>query len=105
MIREYIGYKCCCFKCGHTWATKDHALPKTCAKCKSTKWNDDYAAPVTASQAVPIVLPVPEEWRFTREAPQWADGRLYRGQYLIENPKRTRIVEVEEDDHDVIIHR
>ncbi len=32
-------WQCNCDKCGHNWITKNHALPLTCAKCKSIKWD------------------------------------------------------------------
>lgn len=48
MIREYIGYKCTCWKCSHQWTTKSHALPKVCPACKRITWNDDYVPePIT----------------------------------------------------------
>jgi len=140
MIRELICYKCTCAKCEHTWTTKSHELPLNCAKCKSTKWNDDYdfSLPQNAEvEPLPIASPAPtgklnldqlkalidpiesnsiaspsiaspvvEDWRFTKDAPQYDDsGRVYRQQYLAPLGKRRRSVEVDADDLDVIIER
>lgn len=62
MIRELICYKCECAKCGHSWTTKAHELPLNCAKCKSTKWNDDYDFSLPQNAVVeplPIVSQAP----------------------------------------------
>lgn len=55
MIRELICYRCTCIKCGHSWTTKTHDVPPTCAgvKCRSRKWNDDRTE-VPASQLEPL---------------------------------------------------
>ena len=43
MKTEMMIWKCRCVKCGYSWNTRTHALPKSCAslKCHSRKWNDD----------------------------------------------------------------
>lgn len=139
MIRELICYKCTCAKCAHTWTTKTHELPLNCAKCKSTKWNDDYdfslpqvepapveivpaptgklnldqlkalIAPIESGESIAsasIASPIVEDWRFTKDAPQYDDsGRVYRQQYLAPLGKRRRSVEVDADDLDSIIER
>lgn len=34
-------YACQCMQCGHTWQTRDDALPDRCPvkRCRSTLWN------------------------------------------------------------------
>lgn len=147
MIRELICYKCTCAKCGYSWTTKSHELPLNCAKCKSTKWNDDYdfslpqntvdplpvdnspspfeplqteikqklnldqlkalIAPIENGEVMPTIsAPVADDWRFTKDAPQYDDnGRVYRQQYLAPLGKRRRSVEVDADDLEMIIER
>lgn len=51
MIRELNVYRCICAKCKHSWVTKTHDLPDTCAKCKTKKWNVDYS-PVLIPETV-----------------------------------------------------
>lgn len=60
MIRELICYKCECAKCGHSWTTKAHELPLNCAKCKSTKWNDDYDFSLPQTEQAPAAQIVRE---------------------------------------------
>lgn len=43
------------------------------------------------------------EWRFTKDAPNYADnGNVYRQQYLVSNPKKRRAVQVDPDDVETI---
>lgn len=56
------------------------------------------------TQAAPV--PVVEDWRFTKDNPQYDDnGRVYRQQYLAPLGKRRRSVEVDADDLEMIIER
>ncbi len=54
--------------------------------------------------AQPIVEPVVEDWRFTKDATQYGDdGNVYRKQVLAPAGKRFRSVQVEDGNHDEII--
>ena len=70
MIRELICYKCECSKCGHSWTTRNHELPVNCAKCKTTKWNDDYEFNLPqVEQIAPVVVePVADDKQATLAA-------------------------------------
>lgn len=48
--------------------------------------------------------PVDEDWRFTKDAPQFADdGNVYRKQVLAPAGKKMRTVRVDADDHELIL--
>lgn len=56
------------------------------------------------SQIAPALIT--EDWRFTKDNPQYDDnGRVYRQQYLAPLGKRRRSVEVDADDLEMIIER
>jgi hypothetical protein len=66
-------------------------------------------APIESGESIAsasIASPIVEDWRFTKDAPQYDDsGRVYRQQYLAPLGKRRRSVEVDADDLDSIIER
>jgi hypothetical protein len=73
---------------------------------------DSVAAFIAQAQAkkgiiAPVVVEaeaVEPEWKFTKEAPQFADdGGVYRRQLLAPMFKRSRTVRVDEEDHEKII--
>lgn len=49
-------------------------------------------------------LSEPEDWRFTKDKPQYDDsGKIFRKQFLFPDGKRTRTVEVDEFNHEDVI--
>lgn len=65
-------------------------------------------APIESGEVIAQSAPVPvvEDWRFTKDNPQYDDnGRVYRQQYLAPLGKRRRSVEVDADDLEQIIER
>lgn len=66
----------------------------------------ELIAPIERGYSVPVSDPVAEDWRFTKDAPQYDDsGRVYRQQYLAPLGKRRRSVEVDAEDLELIIER
>jgi hypothetical protein len=70
----------------------------------------DFIAKAQAKKGIvsqPFVTepePDEEEWRFTSDKPQYETPYdVYRKQFLVSNPKRTRTVKVDEDNQDEII--
>lgn len=37
---EIKSWQCVCDKCRHEWVSRNQRLPRICANCKSSRWND-----------------------------------------------------------------
>lgn len=66
--------------------------------------NDAMARFLAKVDSRPIVEEVEEVWELTSDrATLNEDGRWYRYQYLVTNPKRRRLVIVDEEDHNEVV--
>lgn len=103
-----------CKECNsESWDTqKDHCKTCSCFKKKELSTKEDKLSglrdlmnKIPPSGENPVkVIKTEEDWRFTKEKPQYhEDGNVYRTQALAPDFKRTRVVQVDELDHNLII--